>query len=76
MQQRVRLGYVVGGDEEKDLDDGRNAREFMILEFMENGDLNSLLNRSNQVSSAPIPNRVLWSFFLCCECPSPEVNNS
>ena len=44
---------------------------YILLEYMANGDLANLVYRVNEQFDNDIPNRVLWSFFLCCE--SPEV---
>ncbi|KAI0512531.1 kinase-like domain-containing protein [Xylaria bambusicola] len=41
-----------------------NRKDFLLLEFVENGDLETLLARVNQQGTI-IPNRVLWGFWLC-----------
>ncbi|KAI0430916.1 kinase-like domain-containing protein [Xylaria sp. FL1042] len=41
-----------------------DRRDFLLLEFVENGDLDRLLDRLNQ-ENKDIPNRVLWGFWLC-----------
>lgn len=41
-------------------------KDFLLLEFMENGDLGGLLAKiAGQKDQVRIPNRVLWSFWLC-----------
>lgn len=48
-------------------------RDFIVLEFMENGDLASLIHKlvretqaaGNTIVAGRVPNRVLWAFWLC-----------
>lgn len=39
----------------------------LLVEFVGHGDLGTVLDRFAQ-SHQPIPNRLLWSLFLCCAC--------
>ncbi|KAI1290490.1 kinase-like domain-containing protein [Xylaria venustula] len=41
-----------------------DRKEFLLLEFVENGDLEKLIIRLNQ-DNEEVPNRVLWGFWLC-----------
>ena len=46
----------------------KNARDFVVFEYLENGDLKSLINKlARSKTNHQIPNRVLWSFWLCCK---------
>lgn len=43
--------------------------DYVILEFVENGDLAHLIQRIEKAKgdkTKRVPNRVLWSFWLCC----------
>jgi hypothetical protein len=42
----------------------RISENFIFLEYMQNGDLGQLISRLGQEE---VPNRVLWSFWLCRE---------
>ncbi|KAK7745731.1 RNA-splicing factor [Diatrype stigma] len=42
----------------------RNARPVLVTEFMQNGTLDEFFNRVMD-SEEEIPNRILWSIFLC-----------
>lgn len=43
--------------------------DFIVFEYMENGDLAHLIYKLLEAGSPTprIPNRVLWSFWLCCK---------
>lgn len=43
--------------------------DHILLEYMDYGDLEQMLIRVNTHFPEPIPNRILWSFFLCREFP-------
>ena len=46
----------------------KTTPDFVIFEYLENGDLSSLINRLGRSrKNHKIPNRVLWSFWLCCK---------
>ncbi|KAK9772779.1 putative serine threonine protein kinase protein [Seiridium cardinale] len=48
------------------LDRGRGARkDYILLEFMENGSLAGLINKLAEDPESPIPDRILWAFWLC-----------
>lgn len=47
-----------------DAADPLQNRDFLLLEYMENGDLESLIQRLNERKQT-CPNRVLWSFWVC-----------
>ncbi|KAI1753578.1 kinase-like domain-containing protein [Xylaria castorea] len=51
-------------DEEDDPELEENRKDFILLEFCENGDLEHLIYRLGEVD-AIIPNRILWGFWLC-----------
>lgn len=48
---------------------GRHQKAYMFLEFLENGSLAALIRKLNayedEGEEIRIPNRVLWSFWLC-----------
>lgn len=46
--------------------DPSNNRDYLLLEYMENGDLQQLIWRLNEQKQT-CPNRVLWSFWVCCK---------
>lgn len=52
---------------EEDPGDDTDLRrlDYLLLEYMENGDLNKFLQRLQESGRGPIPNRVLWAFWLC-----------
>ncbi|KAI1342945.1 hypothetical protein F5Y15DRAFT_371434 [Xylariaceae sp. FL0016] len=60
-------------EREQEIDDERakykenTRRDFIVLEFLENGDLASLITklREDKNGDGEIPNRVLWAFWLC-----------
>ncbi|KAI1636932.1 hypothetical protein F4809DRAFT_661876 [Biscogniauxia mediterranea] len=47
-------------DEEWELD----YKDYLLLEFAENGDLANFIYKTNEMGEK-VPNRVLWSFWLC-----------
>ncbi|KAI1485159.1 kinase-like domain-containing protein [Biscogniauxia mediterranea] len=47
-------------DEEWELD----YKDYLLLEFAENGDLANFIYKTNEMREK-VPNRVLWSFWLC-----------
>ncbi|KAK6073202.1 hypothetical protein SCUP234_08800 [Seiridium cupressi] len=48
------------------LDRGRGDRkDYILLEFMENGCLAGLINKLAEDPNSSIPNRILWAFWLC-----------
>lgn len=51
-------------------------RDYFIMEYLENGDLTNFLYKAvdmvNENPARRIPNRVLWSFWLCCGWPRPQ----
>ncbi|RYP26497.1 hypothetical protein DL767_008001 [Monosporascus sp. MG133] len=51
-------------DEDADADPGDEAHDYILLEYMKNGDMANMLYRLNE-QDEKVPNRVLWSFFLC-----------
>lgn len=52
---------------EEDPGDDMDLRrlDYLLLEYMENGDLSKFLLRLQESGRRPIPNRVLWAFWLC-----------
>lgn len=42
-----------------------------VMEYLENGELNRVFSRLTK-REVLLPNRVLWSFFLCCKCQIPH----
>lgn len=44
----------------------------LVLEYLENGDVGRLYDRAVQ-QDILLPNRVLWSFFLCCRLPRSSI---
>ncbi|KAI1325851.1 kinase-like domain-containing protein [Xylariaceae sp. FL0255] len=42
-----------------------DRKDFLLLEWVENGDLYNLISRLNERNVTQIPNRVLWGFWLC-----------
>ncbi|RYP55996.1 hypothetical protein DL769_009996 [Monosporascus sp. CRB-8-3] len=51
-------------DEDADADAGDDDHDYILLEYMKNGDMANMLYRLNEQDER-VPNRVLWSFFLC-----------
>lgn len=45
-------------------------KDYLLLEFAENGDLEKFIIKMNE-RNLMVPNRVLWSFWLCCEFDYP-----
>ncbi|KAI0106452.1 kinase-like domain-containing protein [Nemania sp. FL0031] len=68
-KRRRRLGWITHRYTGPDTWD-ENRRDIICLEFCENGDLATLLTKINddkwlQRDRPNVPNRVLWSFWLC-----------
>ncbi|KAI1083986.1 kinase-like protein [Whalleya microplaca] len=51
-------------DKEDDAEWDLDHKDYLLLEFVENGDLTRLICKLNDMKEN-IPNRVLWSFWLC-----------
>ncbi|RYP46737.1 hypothetical protein DL768_007084 [Monosporascus sp. mg162] len=51
-------------DEDAGADAGDEDHDYILLEYMKNGDMANMLYRLNE-QDEKVPNRVLWSFFLC-----------
>ncbi|KAG4222264.1 hypothetical protein PC116_g29261 [Phytophthora cactorum] len=67
-----------------DQDNPLIRHDFIILEYLSNGDLGSLIQRIEKANMPKrqkrVPNRVLWSFWFCCTltllcllCPPPPI---
>ncbi|KAI0016241.1 protein kinase-like protein [Xylariomycetidae sp. FL0641] len=62
MRLRSRPDADESDDENEDYD--LNRKDFLLLEFLENGDLHNFLLKVIAMQER-IPNRVLWAFWLC-----------
>ncbi|RYP70547.1 hypothetical protein DL771_005366 [Monosporascus sp. 5C6A] len=54
------IGWGDDDDDEWQLD----HKDYLLLEFVENGDLSNFIMKLNE-RNLMVPNRVLWSFWLC-----------
>ncbi|ETS76687.1 hypothetical protein PFICI_12074 [Pestalotiopsis fici W106-1] len=58
--------FINAGGRRRNREDVESQLEFMLLEYMENGSLSSLIKkRSTHDQADRPPNRVLWAFWLC-----------
>lgn len=66
--------FLVGGGRRRNRTDFRSNVEFILLEYMQNGSLQSLIKKraTHDPKDRP-PNRVLWGFWLCCELASESL---
>lgn len=46
-------------------------KDYLLLEYLENGSLASLIIRLSAERGQHIPNHVLWAFWLCCKWVLP-----
>lgn len=51
-----------------DIDQSRLNRPILAIEYLQFGSLYSLQERLHETEEQ-VPNRLIWSFFLCCEFP-------
>lgn len=65
--RRYILGESLPPLSEEDPGDDMDSRrpDYLLLEYMENGDLHQFLQRMQESGQRTIPNRVLWAFWLC-----------
>lgn len=65
--RRYILGESLPQLSQEDPGDDRDLRrlDYLLLEYMENGDLHQFIQRMQASGRQTIPNRVLWAFWLC-----------
>ena len=63
-------------DSESEKERRRRRHDFVVFEYLENGDLASLIEKMTAARGASyqIPNRVLWSFWLCCKSQAITIS--
>lgn len=60
-------------DYDMDVDDvdDNGDKDYILLEFAQSGDLKNMIAKLHQGGGGiRVPQRVIWSWWLCCECPS------
>ncbi|RYO95984.1 hypothetical protein DL765_011722 [Monosporascus sp. GIB2] len=66
LEQRRKAGAkgrsIAGGDDDDEWQ--LDHKDYLLLEFVENGDLFNFITKLNE-KNLVVPNRVLWSFWLC-----------
>ncbi|RYP58611.1 hypothetical protein DL769_008866 [Monosporascus sp. CRB-8-3] len=54
--------FIGGGDDDDEWQ--LDHKDYLLLEFVENGDLSNFIMKLNE-KNLRVPNRILWSFWLC-----------